>query len=129
MSFVDQHQSISCSKVTATSGGSSCNDNTHKSPKRERKNTLRILIHATKQLLTSPSTSPILFEEPGSSPSPINAESTYFSFPEYETYDYDEMNVKIDDSLDSRGEVENMVVQMVKFDEMLVNGVRVLAAI
>ncbi|CAG8504654.1 17858_t:CDS:1 [Acaulospora morrowiae] len=122
MSFADQN----CSKVAATSGGSSCNDNTNKSPKRERRNTLRILIHATKQLLTSPSTSPT---EPGASPSSINAESTYFSFPEYETYDYDEMNVKIDDSLDSRGEVENMVVQMVKFDEMLVNGVRVLAAI
>ncbi|RHZ77708.1 hypothetical protein Glove_174g49 [Diversispora epigaea] len=86
-----------------------------------KNNTLRILIHATMQLLTSPPVSPSSSEEEHCvSPS---SESSYFSFPEYEEFDYDDEIVV--DTIGSRGEIESMIVQMEKFDEMLVNGVRV----
>ncbi|CAG8503888.1 3343_t:CDS:1 [Acaulospora colombiana] len=130
--FADQS---SCAKASIVNSESSDDENafnhhsslnapcTSQPSRHRRRNTLNILIHATMQLLTSPSTSPTSLEKPRASPSSITfAESSYISFPEYETYDYDE---KIDDPLGSREEVEDMVIQMVKFDEMLVNGVRV----
>lgn len=87
-----------------------------------KRNTLRILINATMQLLTSPPISPSTSEEHCTSPS---SESSYFSFPEYEEFDYDEINDEVVDIIGSRGEIENLIVQMEKFDEMLVNGIRV----
>jgi hypothetical protein len=80
---------------------------------RKRRNTIRIFMDATMHLISSPPTSP---NPHCSSPSSITSnesnESSYFSFPEFEIYD--EMK-----------EVDNMVVQMERFDEMFVNGVRV----
>ncbi|CAG8455879.1 9636_t:CDS:1 [Ambispora leptoticha] len=90
---------------------------------RQRTNTLRILIHATMQLLTSPPLSPTLPSSPNESINSTDSEqSSYISFPEYDIYD--EINDNIQNG--SRGETESMVLQMEEFDEMLVNGVRVL---
>ncbi|CAG8457787.1 9229_t:CDS:1 [Scutellospora calospora] len=92
---------------------------------RKRRNTLHILIHATIQLLSPPLTSPTAISSPNlvkqehcSSPSSIlsNDESSYVSFPEFETYDYNDVNDL---------SINNAMVQMEQFDEMFVNGVKV----
>ncbi|CAB4419309.1 unnamed protein product [Rhizophagus irregularis] len=88
---------------------------------RKRKNNFRILMNATMQLLSSPPTSPTSINSSDfcCSPSSINSnESSYFSFPEFEIYD--EIN-----NNNAQKEVDDMVVQMERFDEMYVNGVRV----
>ncbi|CAG8530289.1 10466_t:CDS:1 [Racocetra persica] len=96
---------------------------------RKRRNTLHILIHSTMQLLSSPVTSPTSISPPNfvkqdscSSPSIISNESSYVSFPEFETYDYNDLEGVNEIS------VENTFVQMEQFDEMFVNGVRVPSA-
>ncbi|CAG8461843.1 12615_t:CDS:1 [Ambispora gerdemannii] len=94
---------------------------TPKKQSRQRTNTLRILIHATMQLLTSPPLSPTLPSSPSESISSTDSEqSSYISFPEYEAF-IDELD---DNVQNVRG--ESMVLQMEEFDEMLVNGVQVL---
>ncbi|KAG9307558.1 hypothetical protein G9A89_023123 [Geosiphon pyriformis] len=100
---------------------------TLKKQSRQRTNTLRILIHATMQLLTSPPLSPILPTSPTESFHSTDSEqSSYISFPEYEAFDLEEIDCDIEEIRGSRGEAKCMVVQMEEFDEMLVNGIRVL---
>ncbi|CAG8508910.1 6351_t:CDS:1 [Funneliformis caledonium] len=92
--------------------------------KRKRRNTIHILIHATMQLLSSPPTSPTSINSSKdlcSSPFSIDSnESSYFSFPEFETFNDENSQ----EHLGSRGEDDNMIVQMEQFDEMYVNGIR-----
>jgi hypothetical protein len=88
---------------------------------RKRRNNFRIFMNATMQLLSSPPTSPTSINSSDfcSSPSSINSnESSYFSFPEFEIYDELTNN-------NARGDDDDLVVQMERFDEMYVNGVRV----
>src|SRR5687767_766614 len=122
MSSINSIDSIDHQKIKKSSVMNAIdNDGNQKSKttndQRKRRNTIRIFMNATMQLLSSPPTSPTSPNLHCSSPSSITSnESSYFSFPEFEIYD--EMK-------EIQREVDNMVVQMERFDEMYVNGVRV----
>ncbi|GBB92809.1 hypothetical protein RclHR1_02060012 [Rhizophagus clarus] len=95
--------------------------NTTTDQRKRKNNNFRIFMNATMQLLSSPPTSPTTINSSDfcSSPSSVNSnESSYFSFPEFEIYD------EITNNSAQREVDDDMVVQMERFDEMYVNGVR-----
>ncbi|CAI2170051.1 8812_t:CDS:1 [Funneliformis geosporum] len=125
MSSID-HQNCTKKSVSAMNAvNNATTDIKTSGSNRKRKNTIHILINATMQLLSSPPTSPTSINSSKdlcNSPFSIDSnESSYFSFPEFETFNYEHNQ----EDLGSRGEADDMVVQMEQFDEMYVNGIRV----